>query len=84
VLKGLMVTSVTKGGGTQKLPKQLLKKLSKHTDMTIYWKALEEHFLMVPLVFQFIFGENAFSEFFSKRGFCKTTRHNVFYCFQTM
>jgi hypothetical protein len=24
--------------------------------MAIHWKALEEHFLMVPLVFQFIFG----------------------------
>jgi hypothetical protein len=23
------------------------------TDMTIPWKALEEHFLMVPLLFQF-------------------------------
>jgi hypothetical protein len=40
---GLMVTSVTEGG-TQKLP----KRLSKHTDMTIHWKALEEHFLLVP------------------------------------
>jgi hypothetical protein len=26
-------------------------RLSKHTDMTIHWKAFEEHFLMVPLVF---------------------------------
>jgi hypothetical protein len=36
--------------------------------MTIHWKALEKHFLMVPLVFQFIHfqGENAFSGFFSK------------------
>jgi hypothetical protein len=25
-------------------------RFSKHTDMTIHWKALEEHFLMVPLV----------------------------------
>jgi hypothetical protein len=33
-------------------------RLSKYTDMTIHWKALEEHFLMVPL---FLFG-NAFSE----------------------
>jgi hypothetical protein len=53
-------TSVTKGL-TQKLPKKL--RLSKPTDMTIHWKALEEHFLMVPLVFM----ENAFSEFFSKK-----------------
>jgi hypothetical protein len=34
-----MVTSVTKGG-TQKLAKKL--RLSKPTDMTIHWKALEE------------------------------------------
>jgi hypothetical protein len=36
--------------------------------MTIHWKALEEHFLMVLLVFRFkhFFGENAFFEFFSK------------------
>jgi hypothetical protein len=40
---------------------------SKHIDMTIHWKALEEHFLMVPLVFQFIFGtKKSFSEFFSE------------------
>jgi hypothetical protein len=36
------------------------------TDMTIHWKALEEHFLMVPLVFQLKpFSGYAFSEFFS-------------------
>jgi hypothetical protein len=29
--------------------------LSKHTDMTIHWKGIEQHFLMVPLVFRFIF-----------------------------
>jgi hypothetical protein len=42
--------------------------LLKPTDMTIHWKALEEHFLMVPLVFQFnhLRGERGFSEFFSK------------------
>jgi hypothetical protein len=28
-------------------------RLSKHTDITIHWNALEEHLLMVPLVFQF-------------------------------
>jgi hypothetical protein len=44
-----MVTSVSKGG-TQKLPKNL--RLSKRTDMTIHWKALEEHFLMVLFVFR--------------------------------
>jgi hypothetical protein len=42
--------------------------LLKHTDITIHWKALEEHFLMVPLVFWFnhFRGKKAFSEFFSK------------------
>jgi hypothetical protein len=35
--------------------------------MTIHWKALEEHFLMVPLIFRLdLWGENALSEFFSK------------------
>jgi hypothetical protein len=36
--------------------------------MTIHWKALEEHFLMVPFVFHFnhFQGENVFSEFVSK------------------
>jgi hypothetical protein len=28
-------------------------RLSKTTDMTIHWKTLEKHFLMVPLVVQF-------------------------------
>jgi hypothetical protein len=58
-----MVTSATKTG-TQKLPKINLR-LSAHTDMTIHWKALEEHFLMVPLVVLIrpITEENAFSEF---------------------
>jgi hypothetical protein len=33
--------------------------------MTIHWKALEEYFLMEPLVFRFnhFWWENAFSEF---------------------
>jgi hypothetical protein len=31
------------------------KRLMKPTDMTIHWKALEEHFLMAPLVFRLIF-----------------------------
>jgi hypothetical protein len=59
-----MATSVTKGG-TQKLAKPTF---SEHTDMTIHRKAIEEHFLMVPLVFRFnhFWEENAFSEFFSK------------------
>jgi hypothetical protein len=37
--------------GHRNSPKHL--RLSKPTDMTIHWKALEEHFLMVPLVFRF-------------------------------
>jgi hypothetical protein len=39
-------------GGAQKLP-QIFLRLSKPTDMAIHWKDLEEHFLMVSLVFQF-------------------------------
>jgi hypothetical protein len=52
-------------GETQKLAKNV--RLSIHTDMTIDWKALEEHVLMVPVVFQFnhFLGENTFSELFS-------------------
>jgi hypothetical protein len=46
-------------GLTQKLP----KKLAKPTDMTIHWKALDKHFLMVPFNH---FQGDAFSEFFSK------------------
>jgi hypothetical protein len=42
-----MVTSVDKGG-THKLTKEFLEL----TDMTIHWKALEEHFLMVPFLIQ--------------------------------
>jgi hypothetical protein len=61
-----MVTSVTKGG-TQKLPQNV--RLSKQTDMTIHWKALEEHFMMVPFIFRFnhFLGKNTFSEFFSQK-----------------
>jgi hypothetical protein len=61
-----MVTNyVTKGGIHRNFPKQL--RLSKHTDMTIHWKALEEHFLVVRLVFGFNnVREDPFSEFFSK------------------
>jgi hypothetical protein len=33
----------------EKLPPKL--RLSKHTDMTIYWKALEEHLLIVQFSF---------------------------------
>jgi hypothetical protein len=37
-------------------------RLSKHTDMTIHWKAIEEHFLVVSLVFFYstFCGENTF------------------------
>jgi hypothetical protein len=59
-LSGLMATC-----GRQKLRKEILR-LSQHTDMTIRWKALEEHFLMVPLAFQFTIFGNAFSEFKKK------------------
>jgi hypothetical protein len=38
---------VTKGG-TEKLPQK-----NKIVDMTIHWKSLQEHILMVPLVFRF-------------------------------
>jgi hypothetical protein len=47
-------------GKTQKL------RLSKPTDMTIHWKATEEHFLMEPLVFRFNPFLGNFSEFLSK------------------
>jgi hypothetical protein len=50
LLLGLMVTSVTKSG-TQKLPRKF--RLSQPTDIAIHRKALEEHFLMVPLVFRY-------------------------------
>jgi hypothetical protein len=36
--------------------------------MTIHWKAVEENFLMDPLLFRFNFWRrNTFSEFFSKK-----------------
>jgi hypothetical protein len=39
----------------------------QYTDMTIHWKALVEHFLMVPFAFQFIFrGEMHFLNFYQK------------------
>jgi hypothetical protein len=46
LILGLMVT-----GHQGRIQKYL--RLSEHTDMTIHWKALEEYFLMVPLVFRF-------------------------------
>jgi hypothetical protein len=61
-----MVTSVTKGG-TQKLPKNLLR-LSEITDMTIHWKALQVHFLLVHLVFDStIFGDKFIFWIFLKK-----------------
>jgi hypothetical protein len=66
-------------GGTQKLHKQF--KISKPTDMTIYWKALQKHFLMVPLFFRFIHfrGKDPFSEVFSKNlsANCWTQNNNI-------
>jgi hypothetical protein len=44
-----MVTD--QGQDTEIAPKKL--RLSEYTDMTIHWKELVEHFLMVPLVFRF-------------------------------
>jgi hypothetical protein len=56
----LMATS--QNGGAQKLRKKMYW-IPKLTDMTIHWKALEEH-LHSFLIHQF--WENAFSEYFSK------------------
>jgi hypothetical protein len=42
---------MTGRAGHRNCPKKLI--LSKPTDMTIHWKAHEEHFLMVPLVSRF-------------------------------
>jgi hypothetical protein len=41
----------TKGEDTEIPPPKL--RLSEHTDMTVHWKAIEEHFLMAPVVFRF-------------------------------
>jgi hypothetical protein len=57
-----MVTSVTKGR-TQTLPKL---RLLKPTDMTILWKALDEHFLISVSIQPISGGKMNFSEFFSK------------------
>jgi hypothetical protein len=47
---------------------QEVLRLLKPTDMTIHWKALEEHFLMVPLFCSVLpFGSDAFSDFFSPK-----------------
>jgi hypothetical protein len=61
-----MVISVTKGGTVKLplLPKKNLR-LSKPPDVTIHWKALEDHFLMVPLDFHLnhFWRKHAFSGF---------------------
>jgi hypothetical protein len=43
---------------TEIAPKDL--RLQQHSDLTIHWKALKEHFLMVPLDLGFTYfqGEN--------------------------
>jgi hypothetical protein len=60
---------IAQGQDTEIAQKHL--RLSKDTDMTIHWKGLEEHFLMVhvPLVLRFnhFWGEIPFSEFFSQK-----------------
>jgi hypothetical protein len=55
-LESTEVTSVTKGMEHRFCPTNF--RLSKHTDMTIHWKALDEHFLMYNYFFNStIFGE---------------------------
>jgi hypothetical protein len=57
-----------KGPDTEIAQRKL--RYSKPIDMTIHWKGLEEHFLMVPLVFRFnhVQGEkNYFLIFFSQK-----------------
>jgi hypothetical protein len=49
--QGLMATSLTKGA--TEIEQNILR-LSKPTDMTIHWKGLGKHFLMVPSVVRFI------------------------------
>jgi hypothetical protein len=40
-------------GWDTEIAQNIFKRLSKPTNMTIHWKALEEHFLMAPLFFWF-------------------------------
>jgi hypothetical protein len=52
--------------------------------MTIHWKALEQHFLVAPLVFRFnhFQEKNAFSEFFSDAtGQIQTVRRTLHLAF---
>jgi hypothetical protein len=70
-----MATSVTKDM-TQKLSNKY-----KPTDMTIHWKALEEHFLMVPFVFRFnnFQGKMHFLNFSKKNSVLKYS-HKMLIC----
>jgi hypothetical protein len=56
------------GRDTEIAPPPKKKKLSKPTDVTIHWNALEEHFLVVPLFFRLnhFGGKNAFLNFSHK------------------
>jgi hypothetical protein len=56
--KGLMVSGHGSRAGHRNCPKNL--RLPKYTDMTINWKALDEHFLIVLLAFRFFSGGNHF------------------------
>jgi hypothetical protein len=56
----IYVTKVT--GQVTEIAKNTLKIAETYTNMTIHWKALEEQFMMVPLVCRF--DHFAFSEFF--------------------
>jgi hypothetical protein len=58
-----MVTSVTKGGRDTEIAQRKLR-LPKYTDMAIHLNAVEEHFLLVPVTWAFLFRrKNAFYEF---------------------
>jgi hypothetical protein len=70
-----MATSVIKGG-THNSPQNL--RLSKPNDMTIQWKALEEYFLMQPLVFLFkrLPWKNSFSTFWDLKVLAKQLKNS--------
>jgi hypothetical protein len=60
------------GGFAKQGIKNIRLKIVETNDMTIHWKGLDEHFLMVPLLgisfsIQTIWGESQFSEFFSNK-----------------
>jgi hypothetical protein len=58
--------------GHKHLPPKYLR-MSKPTDMTIHWKALDEHFMMLTLVFRFnhFWGEMHFLTFSQKTSVLK-------------